>query len=136
MINEHSNINIDINNFDDLIEEKNRIIKKTKELFYYYDEIKMYLLYYTKNIKEIQNFNEGILKEIKDNFNSTKKKFNQIPKIVFAKSENNINSIKDENYLSSYNTIEDNLNIINSNIQNNLEENLIPKKEKKKGKKN
>ena len=136
VINDHSNINIDINNFDDLIEEKNRIIKKTKELFYYYDEIKMYLLYYTKNIKEIQNFNEGILKEIKDNFNSTKKKFNQIPKIVFAKSENNINFNKDENYLSSYNTIEDNLNIINSNIQNNLEENLITKKEKKKGKKN
>ena len=74
VISQYSNINMDDNDFDNLIEEKNDIIKKTKELLSYYDEIKMHLLYYAKNIKEMQNFNEGLILEVKDNFNSTKKK--------------------------------------------------------------
>ena len=72
VVSQYSNINMDDTDFDNLIEEKNNIIKKTKELLSYYDEIKMHLLYYTKNIKEIQNFNEGLIKEIKHNFSLTR----------------------------------------------------------------
>ena len=91
VVSQYSNINMDNEDFDNLIEEKNDIIRKTKELLSYYDEIKMHLLYYTKNIKEIQNFNESLISEIKENFNITKKKFNQMPKIFFKqKMENSL----------------------------------------------
>ena len=83
VINQYSSINMDDDDLDNLMEEKNNIIKKTKDLLYYYDQIKIYLLYYTKNIKEIQNFNEGLIHEIKNFYNSTKKKFNNMPKIDF-----------------------------------------------------
>ena len=89
VVSQYTNINMDDNDFDNLIEEKNDIIKKTKELISYYDEIKIHLLYYTKNIKEIQNFNEGLIFEVKDYLTATKKKFSQKPKIAFK--------IKDEN---------------------------------------
>ena len=140
----YSNINMDDTDFDNLIEEKNNIIKKTKELLSYYDEIKMHLLYYTKNIKEIQNFNEGLIKEIKHNFSLTRKKFIQPPKIGFKpKNENMLNSVKREKNKvhSLYNTIDFNdfSNTINSDFPINTEEKKdnesTPKKEKKKVKK-
>jgi len=90
LISQYSNINMDDNDFDNLIEEKNDIIKKTKELLSYYDEIKIHLLYYAKIIKEVQNFNEGLILEVKDNFNFTKKKFNQIQKVIFKQKNDNI----------------------------------------------
>ena len=90
VVSQYTNINMDDNDFDNLIEEKNDIIKKTKELINYYDEIKIHLLYYTKNIKEIQNFNEGLIVEVKDYLTATKKKFSQMPKIVFKKKSENI----------------------------------------------
>ena len=136
----YSNINMDDSDFDNLIEEKNNIIKKTKELLSYYDEIKMHLLYYTKNIKEIQNFNEGLIKEIKHNFSSTRKKFIQLPKIAFKpKNENMYNSVKrDKKVHSLFNTIDFNndfSNTINSDYPINTEEKKenesTPKKEKK-----
>ena len=95
VVSQYTNINMDDNDFDNLIEEKNDIIKKTKELISYYDEIKIHLLYYTKNIKEIQNFNEGLIFEVKDYLTATKKKFSQKPKIAFKiKDENCSNSNK------------------------------------------
>jgi hypothetical protein len=144
VVSQYSNINMDDTDFDNLIEEKNDIIKKTKELLSYYDEIKMHLLYYTKNIKEIQNFNEGLIKEIKHNFSLTRKKFIQPPKIGFKpKNENMLNSVKrDKNKVHSlYNTIDFNdfSNTINSDFPINTEEKRdnesTPKKEKKKVKK-
>jgi hypothetical protein len=144
VVSQYSNINMDDTDFDNLIEEKNNIIKKTKELLSYYDEIKMHLLYYTKNIKEIQNFNEGLIKEIKHNFSLTRKKFIQPPKIGFKpKNENMLNSVKrDKNKVHSlYNTIDFNdfSNTINSDFPINTEEKKdnesTPKKEKKQVKK-
>ena len=109
VVSQYTNINMDDNDFDNLMEEKKDIIKKTKDLISYYEEIKMHLLYYAKNIKEIQNFNEGLIKEVKENFTSTKKKFNQLPKIIFkVKPESGQNSnIKERNRPKSlYNAFE------------------------------
>ena len=132
----YSNINMDDNDFDNLIEEKNDIIKKTKELLSYYEEIKMHLLYYTKNIKEIQNFNEELIHEVKDNFNATKRKFNKIPKITFnSKKENILNTNKSEKNKpqSVYNTIELNdcsktISDFHTSSRERDEENLTPNK--------
>ena len=97
VINQYSNINMDDNDLLNLIEEKNNIIKKTKDLLNYYEQIKIYLLFYTKNIREIQNFNEGLLTEIRSFYNSTKKKFNNMPKIDFTiKDEINLNTSERE----------------------------------------
>ena len=109
VVSQYTNINMDDNDLDNLMEEKNDIIKKTKDLLSYYDEIKMHLLYYAKNIKEIQNFNEGLILEVKENFNATKKKFNQLPKINFKVPEltQNSNTIKERNKANSvYNAFE------------------------------
>ena len=136
VISQYSNINMDDNDFDNLIEEKNDIIKKTKELLSYYDEIKMHLLYYAKNIKEIQNFNEGLILEVKDNFNSTKKKFNQIPKITF-KQKNDNNLLSNKKLTDFAKTVSSDLPISSTEKK---EEDLTPKNDiptdKKSAKKN
>jgi hypothetical protein len=126
LISQYSNINMDDNDFDNLIEEKNDIIKKTKELLSYYDEIKMHLLYYAKNIKEIQNFNEGLILEVKDNFNSTKKKFNQIPKITF-KQKNDNNLLSNKKLTDFAKTVSSDLPISSTEKK---EEDLTPKNDK------
>ena len=106
VVSQYTNINMDDNDLDNLIEEKNDIIKKTRDLLSYYDEIKIHLLYYTKNIKEIQNFNEGLIYEIKDHISATKKKFNQIPKITFKYKNDNISNSNKKKPQSVYNTFE------------------------------
>ena len=136
VVRHYSNINMDDNDFDNLIEEKNDIIKKTKELLSYYEEIKMHLLYYTKNIKEIQNFNEELIHEVKDNFNATKRKFNKIPKITFnSKKDNILNTNKREKNKpqSIYNTVELNdfsktISDFHMSARERDEENLTPNK--------
>ena len=94
VISQYSNINLDDNDLNNLIEEKQEIMKKTKELLNFYDDVKMHLLFYAKNIKEIQNFNEELIAQIKEYINSTKKKFNQMNRLPEVKLINlkNINS--------------------------------------------
>ena len=45
----------------------------------WYNELKNQCLNYTKTIKDIQTFNQTLLKEIKDKFIITKKRYSQIP---------------------------------------------------------
>ena len=47
----------------------------SNDLFNRYNIIKMQLLTYTKNLKEIQLFNQNLQKIIQDKFNIIKKKF-------------------------------------------------------------
>jgi len=124
LISQYSNINMDDNDFDNLIEEKNDIIKKTKELLSYYDEIKIHLLYYAKIIKEVQNFNEGLILEVKDNFNFTKKKFNQIQKVIFKQKNDNI-LLSNKKLTDFAKTVSSDLPIFSTEKK---EEDLTPKK--------
>ena len=130
---QYTNINMDDNDFDSLIEEKNNIIKKTKELLNYYDELKMYLLYYTKNIKEIQNFNEGFINDIKNNYNFTKKKLNTIPKIIFKfqKEDNLISNKKEKEKNNNKNQSKNNTIDINDNSKTNSDIPISPMEKEK-----
>ena len=112
------------------------VIKKTKELLSYYDEIKIHLLYYAKNIKEVQNFNEGLILEVKDNFNIIKKKFNQIQKMTF-KQKNDNNLLSNKKLTDFAKTVSSDLPISSTEKK---EEDLTPKNDiptdKKSAKKN
>ena len=124
LIDQYSNINLDDDDLDNLIEEKKEIMKKTKELLNFYDDIKMHLLFYAKNIKEIQNFNEELISQIKEYINTTKKKFNQMNRLPEIKLKN-INNLYSSHKEFSKNVHSDYPIIPRKKI----EDDLFPKKD-------
>ena len=75
-INYFSDFDIDetILNIEDIIKQKKNLIKKSNDLFNRYNKIKSQLLNYTKNLKEIQAFNQVFQKMIQEKFNLIKKR--------------------------------------------------------------
>ena len=75
-INYFSDFDIDetIMNIEDIIKQKKNLIKKSNDLFNRYNKIKSQLLNYTKNLKEIQAFNQVFQKMIQEKFNLIKKR--------------------------------------------------------------
>ena len=61
-------------NIENIIKQKKNLINMSNDLFNRYNIIKMQLLTYTKNLKEIQLFNQNLQKIIQDKFNIIKKK--------------------------------------------------------------
>ena len=78
VINQYANIDTEAE-FEKIFEEKKIIMQSSKEILTWYNELKNQCLNYTKTIKDIQTFNQILLKEIKDKFNITKKRYSQIP---------------------------------------------------------
>ena len=62
-------------NIENIIKQKKNLINMSNDLFNRYNIIKMQLLTYTKNLKEIQLFNQNLQKIIQDKFNIIKKNF-------------------------------------------------------------
>ena len=78
VINQYANIDTEAD-IDKIFEEKKIIVQSSKEILSWYNELKNQCLNYTKTIKDIQTFNQTLLKELKDKFNITKKRYSQIP---------------------------------------------------------
>jgi hypothetical protein len=78
VINQYANIDTEAE-FEKIFEEKKIIMQSSKEILTWYNELKNQCLNYTKTIKDIQTFNQILLKEVKDKFNITKKRYSQIP---------------------------------------------------------
>ena len=78
VISQYANIDTEAE-FEKIFEEKKLIMQSSKEILTWYNELKNQCLNYTKTIKDIQTFNQILLKEIKDKFNITKKRYSQIP---------------------------------------------------------
>ena len=78
VINQYANIDTEAE-FEKIFEEKKIIMQSSKEILTWYNELKRQCLNYTKTIKDIQTFNQILLKEVKDKFNITKKRYSQIP---------------------------------------------------------
>ena len=74
VIQEYANINTD-GNFEQIFSEKKSLVKNSREILQRYTELKNLLIHYTKTIKDIQIFNQLILKEMKDIFNKNEKKY-------------------------------------------------------------
>ena len=111
VINQYGNVNTEAE-IDKIFEEKKIILKNSKDILIWYNELKNQCLNYTKTIKDMQTFNQILLKEIKDKFNITKKRYGQIPFI-------NNNLMNGSAILSPNNLFNNTTDKINININNN-----------------
>ena len=142
VIQEYANINTD-GNFEQIFSEKKSLVKNSREILQRYTELKNLLIHYTKTIKDIQIFNQLILKEMKDKFNIMKKKYiNSHPSLTMNNSMMNLNysnnfnnsiiySQRDFqksqilNNSQSFFDQDKSLNLINNNQEKNLTNNNI-----------
>ena len=76
-INLFSNFDINEQNvtIEEIIKQKKNLVNISNDLFTRYNKIKFQLLNYTKNLKELQAFNEIFQKMIQEKFNFIKKKY-------------------------------------------------------------
>ena len=153
VINQYANIDTEAD-IDKIFEEKKMIMQNSKEILTWYNELKNQCLNYTKTIKDIQTFNQTLLKEIKDKFNITKKRYSQLPFVnnylvnlsnfsqsgLFNNNNNyNINiNLADENNKNNFidtNLIKENLNRIKTPKNNLISNNFNTESSKKSQKK-
>jgi len=114
VINQYANIDTEAE-FEKIFEEKKLIMQSSKEILTWYNELKNQCLNYTKTIKDIQTFNQILLKEVKDKFNITKKRYSQLPFI---------NNFMNGSMLSKSVLFNNNANNL-VNINNNMNHNII-----------
>jgi hypothetical protein len=125
VINQYANIDTEAE-FEKIFEEKKIIMQSSKEILTWYNELKNQCLNYTKTIKDIQTFNQILLKEVKDKFNITKKRYSQIPFI----NNNFMNgSALTKSFL--FNNNNNNLLNMNNNIIDTNKNNFIDTSNKK-----
>ena len=123
VINQYANIDTEAD-IDKIFEEKKILVQSSKEILTWYNELKNQCLNYTKTIKDIQTFNQTLLKELKDKFNITKKRYNQIPFI------NNNFLINGSNFNKSELFNNNNNNFIDTNLMKDNQERVkTPKNE-------
>ena len=115
VINQYANIDTEAD-IDKIFEEKKIIVQSSKEILSWYNELKNQCLNYTKTIKDMQTFNQTLLKELKDKFNITKKRYSQIPFI------NNNFLINGSNFNKSDFFNNNNNNFIDTNLMKENQE--------------
>ena len=64
-----------IGEVEQILEEKKKIDNQCQEYLNKYSQMKNIIMNYTKTIKDIENFNQGFIKEIKDQYSIIKKKY-------------------------------------------------------------
>ena len=127
VINQYANIDTEAE-FEKIFEEKKIIMQSSKEILTWYNELKNQCLNYTKTIKDIQTFNQILLKEVKDKFNITKKRYSQIPFI----NNNFMNgSALTKSFLFNNNNNNNNLLNMNNNLIDTNKNNFIDTSNKK-----
>ena len=77
-INQYSNFSIEQETIEEIIKQKKNIIQLSQELFNRYNKIKNQLLNYTKNLKDLQAFNQLFQNMIQEKFNFIKKRIANI----------------------------------------------------------
>ena len=116
VISQYANIDTEAD-IDKIFEEKKIIMQSSKEILTWYNELKNQCLNYTKTIKDIQTFNQTLLKEIKDKFTIMKKRYSQIP-FINNYSANGITF--SQSGLFNHNNINSNINEAMENSKNNF----------------
>ena len=102
------NFNKDINI---ILEDKKKIFPLINEIFTWYEQLKNQLYNYHKSIKDIQNFNQLLIKETKDKYNLIQKKYDLM--------ENTQNNLSNGN-MSDINNLNNDYLIMNGRNYNNL----------------
>lgn len=72
-INQYSNFTTDEETIDEIIKQKNKIIELSQDLYNKYNKIKLQLLNYTKNLKDLHTFNQIFQNMVQEKFNFVKK---------------------------------------------------------------
>ena len=75
-ISQYSNFTTEEETIEEIIKQKKNIIKLSQDLFNRYNKIKLQLLNYTKNLKDLQTFNQIFQNMVQEKFNFIKKKLN------------------------------------------------------------
>ena len=123
VINQYANIDTEAD-IDKIFEEKKMIMQNSKEILTWYNELKNQCLNYTKTIKDIQTFNQTLLKEIKDKFNITKKRYSQLPFVNNYLV--NLSNFSQSGLFNNNNNYNININLADENNKNNfIDTNLI-----------
>ena len=117
VISQYANIDTEAE-FEKIFEEKKLIMQSSKEILTWYNELKNQCLNYTKTIKDIQTFNQILLKEMKDKFNITKKRYSQIPFVNNYLM--NGSALSKSILLNTNNLINMNNNMIDTSNKNNF----------------
>ena len=119
----------------DIIKQKKNLVNMSNNLFNKYNQIKFQLLNYTKNLKELQAFNQSFQKMIHEKFNLIKKRINNLQGINSYSKESLLNNRF--NTLNN-NDIFNNTTLLNANEDKpniNLNYSLNKDKHKNKNKK-
>ena len=112
IIKQYMNINLD-NDYKLILEEKKKINQLLKKTYTWYDQLKNQLFNYNKAIKDIQIFNQLLIKETKDKFILIQKNYEQVPTIQNSLSNGNISEITNNNF-------NDDFILINGKNSNNI----------------
>ena len=102
--------------FNKIYEDKQNLINSSRNILNNYEELKKLLIFYTKSMKEIQNFNENFMNIFKDKYNLIKKKINFDNNFNNNNNNNNLNNSMNNNLNYSHSQTE----IHSKNIQINL----------------
>ena len=71
----YADVDLDSDEYDNLMSQKKDIMSKTKVLAKSYDENKVNVVKYAKNLKNIQSFNKTFIKDLMENFNTIKTRY-------------------------------------------------------------
>ena len=77
-INQYSNFSTEEETIEEITKQKKNLIKLSQDLFNRYNKIKMQLLNYTKNLKDLQTFNQLFQNIVQEKFNFIKKRLNVV----------------------------------------------------------
>ena len=131
-IRQYTNINLD-NDVNMILEEKRKTLQLIQDTFDWYDQLKNQLFTYNKAIKDIQNFNQTLIKNTKDKYSLMLKKYEKIPSTPNIQNalsngnfiENSYNNNKNDDYCNSLNI---DYKVINGrNTDNQLDLNKLNK---------
>ena len=117
-INQYSTFTIDEETIEEIIKQKKNLVKLSQDLFSRYNKIKIQLLNYTKNLKDLQTFNQIFQNMIQEKFNFIKKRLNNF-NINQTYTNLNMNGNYDNNesiLKSRFITL--NNDVINSSVRN------------------
>ena len=118
----------------DIIKQKKNLVNMSNNLFNKYNQIKFKLLNYTKNLKDLQAFNQSFQKMIQDKFNLIKKRLNNLQGINSYSKESLLNN----RFITLNNDVFNNTTLLNANEEKpstNLNYSVNREKDKKKNKK-
>ena len=122
---QYSNFTTDEETIDEIIKKKNKIIDLSQDLFNKYNQIKLQLLNYTKNLKDLHTFNQIFQNMVQEKFNFIKKKLrltNSLNLNLNLNMNDNNESIIKSRYLTNNDITNNSVRIGDFSMKKKIEE--------------